>query len=295
MLPTTIDPTTPVSIVAPSTEKSCKKQDRIDFELILAAYQYRGYAKGSRSIHMCLLQTGIIMNRKKIQRLMDKYNLVCPIRKPNPYKRMAKSKKEHVTKPNLLNRQFKAHGPKTVLLTDITYLYYGRGQKAFLSTIKDAFTNQILSHTLSESLEVDFVLRLIEQLMENHAIPKKQKTLIHSDQGVHYTSIKFQTLLNNKELRQSMSRRGNCWDNAPQESFFGHMKDELGNLDSLLTFSDLSAKINDYMDYYNNERYQWDLAKLSPNQYAAFIKTGVYPLAHLVKTPDLPVVVPLAK
>ena len=76
-----------------------EKQDRIDFELILAAYQYRGYAKGSRSIHMRLLQTGIVMNRKKIQRLMDKYNLVCPIRKPKPYKRMAKSKKEHVTKP----------------------------------------------------------------------------------------------------------------------------------------------------------------------------------------------------
>ena len=137
------------------------------------------------------------------------------------------------------------------------------------------------------------MLRLIEQLMANHAIPKKQKTLIHSDQGIHYTSMKFQTLLNNKELRQSMSRRGNCWDNAPQESFFGHMKDELGNLDSILTFSDLSAKINDYMDYYNNECYQWNLAKLSSNQYAAFIKTGVYPLVHLVKTPALPVVVPL--
>lgn len=229
--------------------KEREKQDRLDFELILAAYQYRGYAKGSRSIYMRLLQMGIVMNRKKIQRLMNKYNLVCPIRKPNPYKRMAKARKEHVTKPNYLNRQFKAYGPQTVLLTDITYLYYGRGQKAFLSTIKDAFTNQILSHTLSESLEVDFVLRLINQLMANYAIPKKQKTLIHSDQGVHYTSIQFQTLLNNKELRQSMSRRGNCWDNAPQESFFGHMKDELGNLDAILTFSDLSAKINDYMDY----------------------------------------------
>lgn len=273
--------------------KEREKQDRTDFELILAVYQYRGYAKGSRGIHMRLLQTGIVMNRKKIQRLMNKYNLVCPIRKPNPYKRMAKARHEHAMKPNHLNRQFKAYGPKTVLLTDITYLYFGRGQKAYLATIKDAFTNQILSYTLSESLEVDFVLELIEQLIENHAIPKKQKTLIHSDQGVHYTSMQFQSLLNDKELRQSMSRRGNCWDNAPQESFFGHMKDELGNLSNILTFSVLSTKIDDYMDYYNNERYQWDLAKLSPNQYAAFIETGVYPLAHLVKTPDLPVVVPL--
>ncbi len=90
-----------------------------------------------------------------------------------------------------------------------------------------------------------------------------------------------------------MSRRGNCWDNPPQESFFVHTKDELGNLSNVLTFAALSIKIDDYMDYYNNERYQWGLAKLSPNQYATFIKTGVYPLAHLVKTPDLPVVVPL--
>ena len=124
---------------------------------------------------MRLLKMGIVMNRKKIQRLMNKYNLVCPIRKPNPYKRIAKSRKEHVTKPNHLNREFKAYGPQTVLLTDITYLHYGRGQKVFLFTFKDSFTNPILSHTLSESLEVDFVLRLIEQLMANHAILKSRK------------------------------------------------------------------------------------------------------------------------
>jgi putative transposase len=267
-----------------------EKRDRFDFEQILEAYQHRGYDKGSRGIHMRLLQIGIVMNRKKIQRLMNKYHLICSIRKPNPYKQMAKAKQENVTKPNHLNRQFKAHGPRTVLLTDITYLFFGKGRKAYLVTIKDAYTNQILSYVVSESLEVDFVLKSIEQLVENHPIPKNQKTLIHSDQGVHYTSLKFQSLLNNKELRQSMSRRGNCWDNAPQESFFGHMKDELKNLNNLNTFAELHAEIDDYMDYYNNDRYQWNLAKLSPNQYAEFIKTGEYPLAHLVKTPEIPIV-----
>lgn len=267
-----------------------EKRDRADFEIILEAYQHRGYDKGSRGIHMRLLQTGILMNRKKIQRLMNKYNLVCPIRKANPYKRIAKAKQENTIKPNHLERQFKAYGPKVVLLTDITYLYFGRGQKAYLSAIKDAYTNQILSYVASESLEVDFVLKTIEQLIENHPIPKNQKTLIHSDQGIHYTSMKFQSLLNDKELRQSMSRRGNCWDNAPQESFFGHMKDDMKNLNHLNTFSELQIKIDDYMDYYNNDRYQWNLAKLSPNQYAEFIKTGVYPLAHLVKTPKVPMV-----
>jgi transposase InsO family protein len=102
--------------------------------------------------------------------------------------------------------------------------------------------------------------------------------------------MKFQSLLNDKELRQSMSRRGNCWDNAPQESFFGHMKDDMKNLNKINTFSELQIKIDDYMDYYNNDRYQWNLAKLSPNQYAEFIETGVYPLAHLAKTPEIPTV-----
>ena len=263
-------------------------KDQSDFELILAAYQKRGYKKGSRGIHMTLLQKGIVMNRKKIQRLMRKFNLVCPIRKANPYRRMAKAKQESVTKPNVLDRQFKAHGAQSVLLTDITYLFYGRGKKAYLSTIKDAYTHQILSYVLSDSLEVDFVLETIELLMDNHSIPKNRKTLIHSDQGIHYTSMKFQTLVDNHELRQSMSRRGNCWDNAPQESFFGHMKDELPPLGAIDSFDELSLVVDDYMDYYNNDRYQWGLAKLSPNQYADFIKTGDYPLKNLVQTPRLP-------
>src|SRR5699024_9257930 len=132
-------------------------QDRSDFEVILAAYQHRGYDKGSRGIYMRLLHTGIIINRKKIQRLMRKYGLVCPIRKANAYKQMAKAKKEHATKSNAVQRQFKAYGPKVVLLTDITYMYYGRTQKAYLSTIKDAYTNQLLANALSPSLEMDFV------------------------------------------------------------------------------------------------------------------------------------------
>lgn len=264
------------------------KKDQADFELILVAYQKRGYKKGSRSIHMNLLHSDILMNRKKIQRLMRKFNLRCPIRKANPYKQLAKAKKEHITKPNLLNRQFKEQGPLRTLLTDITYLFYGRGKKAYLSTIKDSFTNQILSYVLSASLGVDFVLDTVTQLFENHELPKNQKTLIHSDQGVHYTSIQFQTLIQNRDLRQSMSRRGNCWDNAPQESFFGHMKDELPSLDELDSIHQLQIIIDDYMDYYNNERYQWNLAKLSPNQYEIFVKTGEYPLQNLIQTPPLP-------
>lgn len=237
---------------------------------------------------MRLLHKDIIMSRKKIQRLMRKYHLFCPIRKPNPYKQMAKAKKEHATKSNDVQRQFKAYGPKIVLLTDITYMYYGRARKAYLSTIKDAYTNQILAYEMSASLEIDFVLSTIHQLIANHDIPKNHKTLIHSDQGTHYTSVKFQALVTDEKLRQSMSRRGNCWDNAPQESFFGHMKDELPALGNLNAFEALQTIVDDYMEYYNNDRYQWGLAKLSPNQYEQYIKTGVYPLAHHLEIPAVP-------
>ena len=255
-----------------------ENKDKKDFEIILQAYQYRGYNKGARSIYMRLIHMNppIVMNVKKIRRLMKKYNLFCPIRKANPYRRMAKALKTNNVADNILNREFKEHGPRMVLLTDITYIPY-HNTKCYLSVILDAFTKKILSYVLSESLEVDFVLETVNQLIEKHGISLSTKTLVHSDQGCHYTSYSFIQILKDKKLRQSMSRRGNCWDNAPQESFFGHMKDEI-NLSKCRIFNDVKTIINDWIDYYNNERYQWNLAKLSPVEYYKYITTGEYPL-----------------
>lgn len=253
------------------------EQDRRDFEVILRAYRFRGYDKGSRGIHMRLLNQGIRMNRKKIQRLMNKYGLKCPIRKANPYRQMAKAMKTDSVSENLVNREFQKHGPGKILLTDITYLFYNSGNKAYLSVIKDACTKQVMAYTVSQSLAVDFVLETVNMLIRDHSISLSSETILHSDQGCHYTSISFRQLLKDKELRQSMSRRGNCWDNAPQESFFGHMKDEI-HLERCSSFSDLKSEVDDYMDYYNNDRYQWSLAKLSPNQYVNYLKTGEYPI-----------------
>lgn len=253
------------------------EQDKKDFEIILQAYKFRGYDKGSRGIHMRLMNQGTRMNRKKIKRLMNKYGLKCPIRKANPYRQMTKAMKTDNISDNLVNREFQKHGPGKILLTDITYLFYNHGKKAYLSVIKDAYTKQVLAYTLSQSLAVDFVLETVNTLIRDHSISLSNETILHSDQGCHYTSISFRQLLKDKKLRQSMSRRGNCWDNAPQESFFGHMKDEI-HLERCNSFSDLKSEIDDYMDYYNNDRYQWNLAKLSPNQYANYLKTGEYPI-----------------
>ena len=254
-------------------------QDKADFSLVLEAYNYRGYAKGARSIYMRLLHQGIRMNLKKIRRLMKKYKLLCPIRKANPYRRMAKALRTNAVADNRVNREFRLHGPRKILLTDITYIPFDK-RFCYLSVIKDAFTEQALSYVLSESLEVDFVLETVNQLIEKHGISLETETMIHSDQGCHYTSVKFRELISSYGLRQSMSRRGNCWDNAPQESFFGHMKDELADRKSNWTsFDDVSTDINDWMDYYNNDRGQWNLEKLSPNEYYNYIITGINPLS----------------
>lgn len=252
-------------------------QDQADFQLILAAYRFRGYDKGVRGIHMRLLHLGIRMNVKKIRRLMRKYHLVCPIRKANPYRRMQKAIRTNNTAENLVNREFEEHGPRSILLTDITYIPLN-GSHCYLSTILDACTKQVLSYTLSESLDVDFVLESVRSMVEKHGISLNKETILHSDQGCHYTCIKFIQLLKNSDLRQSMSRKGNCWDNAPQESFFGHMKDELaGEIPKWTCFADVKKSIDDWIDYYNNDRYQWDLAKLSPNEYYQYLTTGEYP------------------
>ena len=254
-------------------------KDEADFALILEAYKYRGYAKGARGIYMRLLHQGIRMNLKKIRRLMKKYGLFCPIRKANPYRRMAKALRTNTVADNHLKREFRQHGPRRVLLTDITYIPYD-GKFCYLSVIKDAFTEQVLSYVLSESLEVDFVLQTVNQLMQNHGTTLDTQTMIHSDQGCHYTSVKFRELIRNYSLRQSMSRRGNCWDNAPQESFFGHMKDELSDKKlNWNSFADVCTDIDDWMDYYNNDRGQWNLEKLSPNEYYNYIITGKNPLS----------------
>ncbi len=224
------------------------------------------------------MQPPVLMNTKKIQRLMRKYVLVCPIRGANPYRRMMKALKTDAVADNLLNWEFREHGPRRVLLTDITYIPC-YGVFFYLSVIKDACTMQILAYALSDSLAVDFVLETVNQLIEKHGASLDAEMLIHSDQGSYYTSKRFRQILSDSNLRQSMSRRGNCWDNASQESFFGHMKDEIADkIADCSSFDEAGAGIDDYMDYYNNDRGQWQLDKLMPNEYYNYCRTGIYPL-----------------
>ncbi len=158
---------------------------------------------------------------------MKKYGLICPIRKVNPVKAMIKTHQLNRTYGNEVNSNFSQGVTKKIILTDITYITYGNGKRAYLSVMKDATTKMILAWKISLSLEVSFVVETIQQLLDFYPGELDMNVVIHSDQGCHYTSISYQELLKENGIKQSMSRKGNCWDNAPQESFFAILKTEM--------------------------------------------------------------------
>ena len=233
---------------------------------------------------MRLLHMGIIMNVKKIRRLMQKFGLKCPIRKANPYRRMAKALATSNVAGNVVNREFRRAARK-VLLTDITYLFFKDGHaKCYLSTILDAFTHEILAYKVNMSFKVDFVLDTVDELISEHGSVLDNVTIVHSDQGCHYTSYAFIEKLRDVDFVQSMSRRGNCWDNAPQESFYGHMKDAINDLIyACCSFKEVEAQVDDWIYYYNKDRGQWDLLKLAPSEYYEYLQTCIYPLPVYAK------------
>lgn len=250
-------------------------QDEDDFALVLKAYHHKHRNKGAKQIKMTLSRVfDTNMNLKKIHRLMKKFGLVCPIRRSNPYRKMVKAMATNNVHKNILNREFRQYGPGLVFGTDITYLKYN-GRFAYLSTIKDFYTNEIVAYKLSKNLELNFVLETVKELLENPEIQVHQNALIQSDQGCHYTSSRYQALLKKHNIIQSMSRRGNCWDNAPMESFFGHMKDEM-DIKSCKSFEDVEKEVFDYIDYYNNHRYQWGLDKKTPREYRKEQEINMY-------------------
>lgn len=208
----------------------------MDIKLVQEIFLSKKEKAGALQIKMILENDySAVMNHKKIRRLMAKYNLEIKIRKANPYRKMAKATQEHRTCPNLLNREFNQEELGKVLLTDITYLYYGKGQKAYLSCVKDGATREIMAYHLSKSLDMDIVYKRLKKLETSVGKHFHPEAILHSDQGMHYTHPLFQSKVKELGLTQSMSRKGNCWDNAPMESFFGHFKDlaEYNSLDNL--------------------------------------------------------------
>lgn len=243
-------------------------KDADDYLIIKEIFESGKKKLGWRSIQMKLFnEKKIVMNHKKISRIMNKYHLFVKIRRRNPYKAMAKKTQEHRTCENKLNREFKQTLPLKVFCTDITYLFYN-GRLAYLSVIKDVCSGEIVAWWLSDNLSMDIVINTIDRLKHNNSLPLKSLAdiMIHSDQGFHYTNPMYIEEIKNLNMIQSMSRKANCIDNAPVESFFGHLKDEV-DYKECKTFTELNLLIEDYIEYYNNARYQWDLKKMTPVAY----------------------------
>lgn len=244
-----------------------KIKDEADALLIAEIFFKSKQKAGFRTIKMKLLtEYGIIMNHKKIIRIMKKYGMRTKIRRANPYKYAAKIRQEHLVCSNLVNRRFKEQEPNSVYATDITYLKYS-GTTAFLSVMLDVKTSEVISYRLSENLQMRFVLDTITSGIKKYPV---KNLIIHTDRGIHYTNNVYQMLLKKNNILQSMSAPATPRDNAPIESFFGHLKDEL-DYKKCKTFEELSAIIDDYMYNYNYTRKQWSKNKMTPMEYKKFL------------------------
>lgn len=241
-----------------NTDKTPK--DYEDYLLVKEIFESGKSKYGWRQIRMNLSRKKkIIMNHKKIIRIMKKYDLTAKIRRKNPYKAIMKKTAEHRTFENKLDRNFLQLIPHKVFCTDITYLFYNN-RVAYLSVVKDIASGEIVAWHVLQHITMELVLGTISKM------EKYKDALIHSDQGFHYTNPEYIKEVKESEMIQSMSRKGNCIDNAPMESFFGHLKDDI-DYKTCQTFEELRLLIENYIQYYNCERAQWDKNKMTPVEY----------------------------
>lgn len=217
---------------------------------------------------------GIIINHKKIARIKRDYGLITKIRQKNPYKGIDTNAKVHKHIPNLLNRDFIQPEINKVYSTDMTYLFYGKCEKAYLSATKDLATNEIISYKLMRSPTVSKFVEEFRELLKKLSEESRRELIIHSDQGYQYTHPSFVSLLSEFKVRQSMSRKGNCLDNAPIETFFGHFKD-LIDAKICKSFEELETEVNKTMKFYNFKRPQKGLNKKPPALYRGLLFLSV--------------------
>lgn len=244
-------------------------QDQKDIETIKSVIAYRGFRKGARQIYMDMKDiTGVQFGLKKIRRLMRKAGISSGIRKANQSRRSANELLKRNRKPNLLKRRFKLYEPDTVRLTDVTYIDYGKNLRAYGSAVKDSVTGRIIDFTIRDTNDLSLVLNSLKAIKEDGT---EEGMILHSDQGALYLTDTFQNEVKSLGICQSMSKRGNCWDNAPQESFFGHFKDE-ADYQSCRDLQELIVLCRNYVEYYNTERHQWNLNKMTPVQYSEYLK-----------------------
>ena len=244
-------------------------------EIIHMFLRYKS-KKGARTIKMCLERDlKIVVNLKKIRRVMKKHNLVTKIRRRNPYRSIFKTGENHKVASNILERDFTVPEADRFYSTDITYLFYGKNQVAYLSAVKDLGTSEIVHYNVFNRMNTELATTGLESLFQRLPKEKLESLILHSDQGANYTATSYRQLLKKYCVTQSMSRRGNCLDNAPIESFFGHLKDEVDLSDCKL-LTQVVTKIAEYINYYNNDRPQWALKRKTPAECRGLLEAPFY-------------------
>ena len=225
-------------------------------EIFLSSKNTYGY----RRITLELRQKGYVINHKTVLKLMKILKIYGKQRKSK-----YKSYRGEVGKvaPNLLNREFNTNAPYTKLTTDVTE-FHVCNEKVYLSPVLDMFNNEILSYSISTSPNFWQTREMLKGLFER--LPKTAKPLLHSDQGWQYQMKEFQRLLKERNVTQSMSRKGNCLDNSVMENFFGRLKVEMFYGEKFESVNAFIQRLQEYIYYYNNERISLKL-KMSPVKY----------------------------
>ena len=233
------------------------KYAQIREEMACIFHDHRG-RYGYRRMTLELHNRGYNINHKTVQRLMREDGLVCLVRM-----KKYRSYKGKVGKiaPNLLERNFIAAAPNQKWVTDVTEFSLF-GQRLYLSPILDLHSQDIVSYTISERPVLSLVTGMLEKAFT--VIPDNTNLILHSDQGWHYQNKQYQRLLKKKGVQQSMSRKGNCLDNAVMENFFGHLKSELLYLQDFTSIEHFKTELIAYLYYYNNRRIKAKLKGLPP-------------------------------
>jgi len=228
-------------------------QDRDRIELVQEAYEKSHKTYGYRRITLWIRKhKHIFINHKAVLRLMNKLNIHSIARKRKIYKKMTKLDTYHHYE-NVLNRDFTATQPNQKWVTNVTYLLTQQGW-AYLSTIKDLFDGLIVAHQFGSENSQALVLNTLQQAKQKEKVT--DGLILHSDQGHPYTSQAYFVLTQQYAITPSMSRRGNCWDNAPIENFFSHFKEEAWRHFKKPTLQEAQQIVDDYVCFYNYERIQ---------------------------------------
>jgi len=203
----------------------------------------------------------ITINHKKLIRIMRENNLQAVIRRKKPV--YIDKSREPLIKENILNRDFKADKSCKKFVTDITYIPIPN-MMVYLSVIIDLYDGKVKAYKISTSAKASLSLDVVKELVQKY---KLQDALLHSDQGIHYTNYEYINLLKDNKIIQSMSRRGNCWDNARMESFFGHFKCECIRIrkKELISVEKVKELVDEYIEFYNNERMLYNVKRNASN------------------------------